>query len=133
MTKYIFRGKRVDNGEWIYGNLSWFTDNSSVEITRVERPNGNEKWTRVVDAETVGQYVGLCDKNGNKIFEGDIVIFNRGRNLPNTIPRPLQVFFDDRNAQFTCFRSPYATLQKDQMSECEVIGNIHDNIELLEV
>jgi hypothetical protein len=133
MREYIFRGKRVDNGEWIYGNLSWFTDNSSVEITRVERPNGNEKWTRVVDAETVGQYVGLCDKNGNKIFEGDIVIFNRGRNLPNTIPRPLQVFFDDRNAQFTCFRSPYATLQKDQMSECEVIGNIHDNIELLEV
>lgn len=133
MREYIFRGKRVDNGEWIYGSLSWFTDDSSVEITRVERPNGNEKWTRVVDYETVGQYVGLCDKNGNKIFEGDIVIFNRGRNLPNTIPRPLQVFFDDRNAQFTCFRSPYATLQKDQMSECEVIGNIHDNPELLEV
>lgn len=131
MTEYIFRGKRVDNGEWICGNLSWFADGSSVEITMVERPNGNEKWTRVVDAETVGQYVGLCDKNGNKIWEGDIVIFNQCRNLPNSKPRPLKIFFDERNAQFTCYESPYATLQKDQMSECEVIGNIHDNPELL--
>ena len=133
MREYIFRGKRVDNGEWIYGSLSWFTDGSPIEITMVERPKGNDKWTRVVAPETVGQYSGLCDKNGNKIWEGDIVIFNRGRNLPNTKPRPLKIFFDESNAQFTCYESPYATLQKVQMSECEVIGNIHDNPELLEV
>jgi uncharacterized phage protein (TIGR01671 family) len=133
MTKYIFRGKRVDNGEWIYGNLSWFTDNSSVEITRFERPNGNEKWTRVVDAETVGQYVGLCDKNGNKVFEGDILCYE---DMTKT-----KYYGVVKYGRFNCscchgvygywIDGEYLDIR--DLDTAYVVGNIHDNPELLEV
>lgn len=109
--KILFRGKRVDNGEWAYGYLfkSWNRVFLLWEMTG-DVPNMEE-----VKPETVGQYTGLTDKNGNKIFEGDIVY--------NGVFKAQVEFI---NGRFSPFGSDIFFAD-----ECEVIGNIHDNKELL--
>ena len=127
MNEILFRGKRIDNGEWVEGyfvNL-WLmhyqkyqpiiTDNNAVSYD--------------VDSSTVGQYTGLCDKNGKKIFEGDIVAIERGWN--ETVK--YHVFFDPQICGFIGDSINYIgfTTFGDDEINMEVIGNIHDNPELL--
>ena len=72
MREILFRGKTVCDGDWVYGGITWNPSKKEVFI-HTEWDEGK------VIPETVGQYTGLCDKNGTKIFAGDIVKTKYGR------------------------------------------------------
>ena len=139
----LFRGKRVDNGEWVVGSLIMNVfyhvgdPNSIPYILSVEgikydcwEDLYDEHGIYEVDPETVGQYTGLRDKNGTKIFEGDVVRFiNQFGNLANCT-----IVWNQNKIRYEIIRNKnisYGLLRTD--IEYEVIGNIHDNPELLEV
>lgn len=138
MREILFRGKRVDNGEWVCGYLIQDTEVYGKEdrhsyIVNHKHPSGcfgSDIYIEVIP-ETVGQYTGLTDKNGTKIFEGDIVT---GLFL-YSLPVNGLVSFQDGSfgliwhfgdvEKFNPFTSMCNVIY-------EVIGNIHDNPELLE-
>ena len=115
MGEILFRGKRVDNGEWTEGYFfkSWDKVFLLWGMTG-DGPNMEE-----VKPETVGQFTGLCDKNGKKIFEGDIV----------ESPNGTQGFIEWQNAECAFLVNIGDDWQT--MDDCpyEVIGNIYDNME----
>lgn len=75
MRELLYRGKRVDNGEWVEGLLWKKKYNTSKLFMSYFPDKDDNEEVVVIDPETVGQYTGLKDKNGKKIFEGDIVEF----------------------------------------------------------
>lgn len=116
MRDIIFRAKRRDNKNWIEGYYYKYGDNYCIiEPTSIRLAKGTG-----VLPETVGQFVGLCDKNGNKIWEGDIV-----KNEFGEIAKVTYIF--GRCTPFNVYPE-YRCFNCDL---CEVIGNIHDNPELL--
>lgn len=127
MTREIlFRGKWAENDEWVFGDLRHiFYGECYPHI--VDNSNGlnNSVCGLQVDPATVGQFTGLTDRNGVKIFEGDIVRYGqRGK-----------VEYNSGSAQFTLnfTNSTYEGFDKIPFCDCEVLGNIYDNPELLEV
>ena len=125
MREILFRGKRKDCGEWVYGWYAPLVCNDKTIIPCIRNENGTDK---EVVWETVGQYTGLTDKNGNKIFEGDIVEFTdkfihkKGR---------AKIVFESFKWKYDGSYyggNPIVWLCIDDTSvEFEVIGNIHDN------
>ena len=121
MREILFRGKRADNGEWIEGcfldknNIGIFYDDTEESDCAVHIFS--------VLLETVGQYTGLTDNNGRKISEGDIVNYISSDVIGN--PKTGTIIVDDMTDYDTM-------IYLNHSGEVEVIGNIHDNPELLE-
>lgn len=130
MREILFRGKRLDGDEWVYGWYEMYPfERFPVRpcIIPSESAKGGYYEHVEVDHATVGQYTGLTDKNGVKIFEGDIVRYG------DTTHR---VVFEQRNgtAYFGLVYGPQETLpfgHYQDLRQIAIIGNIHDNPELL--
>ena len=136
MRDILFRGKRVDDGNWVEGYYAktsdMFTDETYDIIFRVDVVAclDIDKFDgyRAVHPETVGQFTGLLDKNGVKIFEGDIVKFASGITRSVVFSEWLAEFeFDNHDP----VENPDGCCLCCDHEYCEVVGNIWDNPELL--
>lgn len=136
----LFRGKRVDNGQWVYGWYCKYAFRACI-IPLEEAENGCIEYVQV-DPATVSQYINLTDENGVKIFKDDIV---KTKKYGKIIPKNNEMGCINVN-DFDVFQVVYEpcmfrlirgnrgfNLVDDRYSKFEVIGNIHDNPELLEV
>ena len=149
MIELLFHGKRVDNGEWIEGY--YYESKISGCFILSPKIKAREKDGVVINdsfevakviPETVGQYTGLTDKNGKKILDGDIIsaiTLDTGNEQRAVVC--FGNFIDENNGDeyigfFIEFDGIKTTITQLAMEECknriEVIGNIHDNPELLE-
>lgn len=157
MREILFRGEKVDDSEWVVGNLMASDDalegyeaiiipkvNSDIYTTSESKTElGVCKWY-LVDPKTVCQYTGLKDKHGKKIFEADIIRYQYDNDdcpFPNkdTKKRIGRVFFQSFRASFAVAegRNGKDYINQDLFryvqngNRVEVIGNIYDNPELL--
>ena len=135
--QHLLRGKRKDTGEWVYGDLRQDRDLELRYIGGYNYYSGGleglqrEPFEYEVIPETIGEWTGLCYKNGVKIFEDDIV------KVPSFKPEVMHIGFIEGAFCLTNLNGKYAAdmnyIHPVGVNESEVIGNIHDNPELLEV
>ena len=120
----IFRGLRIDNGGWVYG--SYITFNDLIKKIIHNQIVDRDGYVYDVYPDTIGQYTGLKDKNGKEIFEGDIVCLGDSKRRIGVILRseiePAFILKVDDTDYDLYYRNQH---------RYEVIGNIHDNPELL--
>ena len=137
MRTIKFRGKRIDNGEWVYGYFVGTTDSVAI-IIPFEKVNYDVGYIGDSECcycfpETIGLFTGLYDKNGNEIYEGDII----GCHNPSI---KHLIFYNEKQGRFMAALN--GDIENDFVGVCglddsrwnaskEVIGNIHDNPELL--
>lgn len=142
MREILFRGKRIDHDEWVEGAFLNDRDGDFYICPAVSDisygDGGNRQRIRCwykVDPSTVGQYTGLKDKNGKRIWEGDIVRYTfDSPDDPTATANGLKVrtgriFWSDWSSSFAVIGGINGSAS---LNNVEVIGNIHDNPELLE-
>jgi hypothetical protein len=117
MREILFRGKTEDGSRWVYG-MPCATEQSGIYAIQTLQGGIFD-----IIPETIGQYTGLTDKNGKKIFEGDIVEYKEEYG---------EIAYDDEQAMFSVLFDTWCTdFDHIYSYELEVIGNIHDNPEFL--
>lgn len=150
MRKILFRGKREDNSKWIFGSLVPKETNSYADgfliidgaINYDELDNYQPLFSAYsVIPETVGQYTGLDDKNGTKIFEGDIVKFGISQRIMYVHWNEETLTWELTDIGISVYEANHllntVDLAEIQVESAygevfsEVIGNMHDNLELL--
>lgn len=131
-NRYLFRAKRIDNGEWVCGSYvyTFCEDKNGIVVgVKVEKhwiveENGNMVW---VDEDTICQCTGLKDKNGKKIWENDVALRTSSQGLFTG-----KIIYDKNGC--LChreFQTDFEALLIGSDRNIEVIGNIFDNPELI--
>ena len=125
MREILFRGKRVDNGEWETGSLLVERMNTSdQQVMIADKMTG---YPTLVLPETIGQYTGLTDLHGTRIFEADIVkVYDVYCN--ETVVGVVE-FCD---GSFRIYDKDFTSYDRWMNYEVEVIGNVYDDVNLLE-
>ena len=147
MRTIKFRGKRLNDREWVYGSLLKHDKIDLAVIVNIDNIDKSTivKITTSVDPNTIGQFTGLYDKNGEEIYEGDILLWTRknvhieGRPLRDFADR-CEIFYDDGKCAFRfkykldcgscCGLLDFSDDRADE-SYIEIVGNIHDNPDLM--
>jgi len=127
----IFRGKDFLKEEWVYGDLV-----KTKNFVAIKRTNGDYFHPTQVSPNTVGQYTGLKDKDGREIYEGDILQYiGKRRDNMNKVYRRKVVFHEGMFALLSKELQAYSALKHHCMEDgrfaWRVIGNVHDNPELM--
>ena len=123
----LFRGKRKDNGKWVYGFYALFASNKGLKHGIYTGAENGCVIPYEVNPETVGQFTGMYDKFNNKIFEGDIVkCLSLEYGYVNK-----EVYYTEGKAKFG-LSSCGTDYEFGEYIDVEVIGNIYDSPELLE-
>ena len=143
MREILFRGKRVDNGEWIEGFFAKSGDKTFILIAS-DIAFGYVTMKEVL-SETIGQYTGLTDKNGKKIFKGDILQgyqylseghFNYYAEVVYFENCPAFGLYTFKNPNLDTVNGIFSGntefMEDWESKNWEIIGNIHDNPEMLE-
>lgn len=123
MREILFRGKRTDTGEWVFGDLL----RGGIDyITAIRTRCGENSYEVVsVDPKTVGEFTGLYDKNLERVFEGDII--------KETFEEIGTQYAEISWSKYGYLKiSPFGNWLFADIKDCEKVGNIHDNPELLE-
>jgi uncharacterized phage protein (TIGR01671 family) len=137
MREIEFRGKDIENGEWVFGDLHTLCDKPHIHTEKSKFPYAGKR--SFVIPETIGQFTGLLDKNGKKIYEGDIVrhpyvdpIFRDLVESKDGDGVTSEVVFHDGAFVVKYDVNDYIYLDGfTRNGHVEVIGNIHDNPELI--
>ena len=138
MREIKFRGKRIDNGElfygleWVYGDLlqsycddkAHIDNNHCFDLMHIPANKPIE-----VEKETVGQFTGLLDKNGKEIYEGHIVLCNR--HINDAFDKTTFLICVDEYFRYQGVSKLGNEISVEEFAYAEIIGNIHDNPELL--
>ena len=126
MREILFRGKRADNGEWIFGiclnenHIGIFHDDTEEEDCNIE--------VFQITPKTIGQYIGLTNKNGKRIFEGDILSYRGKKASVSFITHyGIPCFTTGIGSGSSTAFHPYKITEQHV-----IIGNIYDNPDLLD-
>lgn len=141
--RYLFRTKRIDNGEWVEGYLICLNKNAFITINIEEIMEAYRNSEEIygfgnyvkVDPSTICQCTGLSDESGKKIFEGDIVGYIDCTSTENGYSEQYcrgQVTWDKETASFQVTERLSAESYEVLDRRCKVLGNIFDNAEMLE-
>lgn len=134
MREILCKGKRIDNGEWVEGCLVIDHSRSNLFEYRIQPVESGVLYAPPIDPETLCQFTGLCDKNGKKIWENDIVlvIYENRYYEKKELSTGRIVFI--RGAWYIggkVWNELYA-IDEDAIFQVEIVGNIFDNPELLQ-
>ena len=143
MREILFRGKRTINGDWVYGDFVHGNERKSLRDSIFVYDSETQSFNDYeINPSTLGQYTGLTDKNGNRIFEGDILHIAKNADGLGGYYQPPLDYPVNVVVKWDLCACMWETLCDDKRYisfpdawchyECEVIGNITDNQELLE-
>ena len=139
MREILFKGKRKDNGEWIEGSLitsinrAWISSEKTDSQRLRSISNTDAIWRSIeIIPKTLCQFTGLCDKNGKKIWENDILMANLDESYPEDVTYKTVEWGVAGWVTHEANSIDRQYLDEFDLEHCEVGGNIFDNPELLQ-